>query len=351
MGMSEKTSSDMSVHKPTRLKDVARTAGVSTATVSHVINKTKYVTDKTRESVLKAIELCNYYPNAHARSLASGRTDFIGLLVSDIANPFFPELVKSIEMAAFERGYNVILLNTNYDAERAADFVKRLIGLKVAGVALMTAELDPALIQELIRKKISVVSQNFGKVGELMSSVVIDYAAGMDEAVSHLASLGHRHIVHVAGPSRLNATNVRREAFLNSVARHIPNAKTAVYEGDFKFEGGRRAASEILAADELPTAIVAANDMMAFGVIKELHQTGISIPADISIVGFDDIIFAELTEPPLTTVCLSRVELGRRTVEALMANIERPHEQGTEVHIPTYLIRRGSTAPPRPARK
>lgn len=333
--------------RSTRLKDVARAAGVSTATVSHVINKTKYVTEKTRENVLQAIKQCNYYPNANARSLASGRTDFIGLLVSDIANPFFPELVKSIEMSAFERGYNVILLNTNYDAERAADFVRRLIGLKVAGVALMTAELDPELIQDLIRKNISVVSQNFGKVGELMSSVVIDYAAGVDEAVSYLASLGHTHIVHVAGPNRLNATDVRREAFLNSIARHVPNAKTFVYEGDFKFEGGRRAAVEMLAAGELPTAVMAANDMMALGVIKELHQAGLSIPRDVSVVGFDDIVFAELTEPPLTTVCLSRVELGQRTVEALIRNIERPQEHGLEVHIPTYLIKRGSTAPPR----
>src|SRR5881394_2271041 len=128
-----------------RIKDVAREAGVSTATVSHVINKTKYVTDITRDRVLSAIEQCNYYPNAHARTLASGRSNMIGLLVSDISNPFFPELVKSIETAAFERGYNLILLNTNYDAKRAADYVRRLIELKVAGVVLMTAELDPSL--------------------------------------------------------------------------------------------------------------------------------------------------------------------------------------------------------------
>jgi LacI family transcriptional regulator len=342
---------DVVPQKTTRIKDVAREAGVSTATVSHVINKTKYVTDRTRDSVLKAIELCNYYPNAQARSLASGRTDIIGLLVSDIANPFFPDLVKSIEMAAFECGYNTILLNTNYDANRAADHVRRLIGLKVAGVALMTAELDRALIDELIRKNISVVSQNFGKVSEHMSNVVIDYAVGIEEAVAHLATLGHRHIVHVAGPNKLDATNVRRDAFLDSVARHVPNAKTAVYEGDFKFEGGRRAALEILAEKDLPTAILTANDMMAFGVMKELHRAGLSIPNDISLVGFDDIAFAELTEPPLTTICLSRVELGRRTVEALMKNIDHPRESGREVRIPTYLIKRGSTAPPRATEK
>ena len=351
MEVGKATGSDILPQKTTRIKDVARAAGVSTATVSHVINKTRYVTDQTRASVLKAIELCNYYPNAQARSLASGRTDIIGLLVSDIANPFFPDLVKSIEMAASESGYNTILLNTNYDANRAADHVRRLIGLNVAGVALMTAELDPALIQELIRKNISVVSQNFGRVSELMSSVVIDYAKGVEEAVRHLASLGHRHVVHVAGPSRLNATNVRRDAFLDSVARYIPDAKTAVYEGDFKFEGGRRAACEILASDELPTAILTANDMMAFGVMKELHRANLSIPNDISLVGFDDIAFAELTEPPLTTICLSRVELGRRTVEALIKNIDRPRERGEEVHIPTYLIKRGSTAPPRSGKK
>ncbi|HVQ38294.1 MAG TPA: substrate-binding domain-containing protein, partial [Pyrinomonadaceae bacterium] len=182
---------------------------------------------------------------------------------------------------------------------------------------------------------------------ENMSNVVIDYAIGMDEAVQHLALLGHKHIVHVAGPRHMNATNVRRDAFLDSLARHVPNAKTAVYEGDFKFEGGRQAAVEILAADEFPTAIVTANDMMAFGVMKELHKAGLSIPGDISIVGFDDIAFAELTEPPLTTICLSRVELGERTVEALFRNIDQPREPGGEVHIQTYLIKRGSTAPPR----
>ncbi len=342
---------EIETNKPTRIKDVAHAAGVSTATVSHVINNTKYVTDETCENVLRAIKESNYYPNAHARSLALGRTDFIGLLVSDIANPFFPELVKSIETAAFERGYNIILLNTNYDAERASDYVRRLIELKVAGVALMTAEIDMELIDELVRKKISVVSQNFGKVGEHMSSIVVDFAVGVDEAVRHLASLGHKHIVHVAGPSRLNAANVRRDAFLSSIAKHISNAKTAIYEGDFKFEGGRRAASEILAETELPTAVITANDMMAFGVMKEFRSAGLSIPNDISIVGFDDIAFAELTEPPLTTVVLSRVELGRRTIEALLMNIERPNEKGVEVSIPTHLIKRDSTAPPRKDKK
>src|SRR6185312_10450268 len=181
-----------------RLKDVARTAGVSTATVSHVINETKYVSDATREKVQRAIKECNYYPNAHARTLASGRSNIIGLLVSDIANPFFPELVKSIEDAAFESGYNVILVNTNYDAKRAADHVRRLIELKVAGVALMTTELDRSLMDELARKQVPVVLHNVGLIGGHMSDIVVDYAAGIEEAVEHLVSIGHRRIAHIA---------------------------------------------------------------------------------------------------------------------------------------------------------
>src|SRR5918992_752151 len=135
-----------------RIKDVAREAGVSTATVSHVVNGTKYVTDDTRRRVLDAIKRCEYSPNAYARSLASGRSNMLGLLISDISNPFFPEVVKAIESAAFERGYNVILLNTNYDPERAADYVRRLAELKMAGVALMTSELGSDLFHEIPRR-------------------------------------------------------------------------------------------------------------------------------------------------------------------------------------------------------
>lgn len=330
-----------------RIKDVAREAGVSTATVSHVINKTKHVTDRTRERVLVAIERCSYYPNAHARTLASGRSKMIGLLVSDIANPFFPELVKSFETAAFERGYNIVLLNTNYDAKRAADYVRRLIELKVAGVALMTSELDPALIDELARKRVNVVFHNLGTAGQHMSNMLVDYAVGIHEAVHHLVSLGHQKIAHISGPACFRSATIRREAFLESMSRHLPTMPSRVYEGDFKFEGGRRAASEILAAGELPTAVVIANDMMAFGAMQEFRAASLQIPRDISIIGFDDISFAAQTDPPLTTVCSPRLEIGRRAVEALMMTIERPSQPGLEVRIPTYLIKRASTAPPR----
>ena len=338
--------------KAMRIKDVALEAGVSAATVSHVINNTKYVTRGTRQKVLRTIKQFHYYPNAHARTLASGRSNIIGLLVSDISNPFFPEIVKSVEAAAFECGYNVILVNTNYDARRAADYVRRLIELKVAGVALMTSELDPALIDELARKQVCVVFHNLGTAGEHMSNILVDYAAGIEEAVQHLVSLGHRKVAHIAGPGRFRSAIIRREAFLKSMRRQFPSApKPAVYEGDFKFEGGQRAAREILAAGDLPTAVVVANDMMALGAMQQFRAAGLTIPQDVSIVGFDDIAFAALSDPPLTTVCSPGEVIGRKAIEALMATIQHPSQKGGETRVTTYLVTRGSTAPARRARR
>src|SRR6187431_188492 len=188
-----------------RIKDIAREAGVSTATVSHVINNTKYVSDETREKVQRAIDEFNYHPNAHAQMLALGRSNMIGLLVSDISNPFFPEIIKSIEAAVFAAGYNLILLNTNYEPERALDYVRRLLQMKVAGMILM--------IDEFKNKKTSVVFQDLGVVGEKMSNIILDYAVGIDEAVRHLVSLGHSKIVHIAGSPEIYSAGVRQRAF------------------------------------------------------------------------------------------------------------------------------------------
>ncbi len=196
-----------------RIKEVAREAGVSTATVSHVINNTRYVTDATRARVMRAIKRCDYYPNAHARSLALGRNHTFGLLVSDISNPFFPELIKSIETAAFKHGYDVLLTNTNYDAKRTRNYVRRFIERKVAGVALMTSELDPALVDGLARKKVSVVFLDQKLAGTGASNLSVDYAAGIDEAVRHLISLGHRKIAYIGGPVRLLSATKRLTAF------------------------------------------------------------------------------------------------------------------------------------------
>jgi LacI family transcriptional regulator len=303
------------------------------------------VTDETRERVLRAIERCGYYPNAHARSLASGRSNTLGLIISDISNPFFPELVKSTERAAFERGYDLILSNTNYEAERTSSYVQRLIERKVAGVALMTSELDTALVGELARRRVCVVFLDLGSAGQCMSNVVVDYDTGIEEAIVHLVAHGHREIAFLGGPRHLRSAIKRLDAFRTSLARHLPEASPQVYEGDFKLDGGRRAARALMerGGEEMPTAVVVANDMMALGVMQEFRECGIEVPRDVSVVGFDDIAFAGLAAPPLTTVNLPREELGRRAVEALIASVEHSEQQGTDIHIATRLVVRAST--------
>jgi len=157
------------------IKEVAKEAEVSTATVSHVINGTRFVSDEVRARVLQAVEKCRYYPNAQARSLASGKSRIIGLVISDIANPFFPELVKAIESAAFEKGYDVILANTNYNTERTAHYVRRFLERQVAGVAIMTSEMEKDLIDELEQKKVPTVFLDVGHAGTHMNNILVDY--------------------------------------------------------------------------------------------------------------------------------------------------------------------------------
>ncbi|MEQ1761517.1 MAG: LacI family DNA-binding transcriptional regulator [Pyrinomonadaceae bacterium] len=331
-----------------RIKDIAKEAGVSTATVSHVINNTKYVSDDTRVKVQKAIKKFDYHPNTHAQSLALGRSKMIGLLVSDIANPFFPEIIKSVESAVFANGYSLILLNTDYDTNRAVEYVHRLIQMRVAGIILMSAEFDQRLVKAASLKKTSIVFHDQHIVGEKMSTIIVDYEVGITEAVQHLVSLGHTEIAHIAGSHEIYSAIIRENAFKAAMKKFVRSAgKARIYEGDFRFEGGRHAARRILAEKKRPTGVVVANDMMALGAMQEFKAAGLSIPGDISIIGFDDISFASLSEPALTTVCSPRVEIGRRAVEALLLTVDRPHQQGVEIKIPTYLITRGSTAPPR----
>ncbi|GAC1446404.1 MAG: LacI family DNA-binding transcriptional regulator [Pyrinomonadaceae bacterium] len=329
--------------KNMRIKDIARVAGVSTATVSHVINNTRFVSAEIRSRVEGVIKHFNYYPNGHARSLASGRSMTLGLVVSDIANPFFPELVKSIEDAAFVRGYDVVLANTSYDATRTSSYVRRFIERKTAGVMLMTSELDANLVDELARKEVSVVFLDLGSVGKHRSNISVDYTHGIEQAVAHLVAAGHQEFAFVGGTSHLRSAAQRLTAFQNSLAAHLPDARPLICEGNFQIESGIKAAGKILAQKIRPTAVIAANDIMALGVMQRCHAAGLRIPQDISIMGFDDIAFAALAEPPLTTVRLSRAELGVRAVEALLMTIDDPDSSGVEISITTQFVERKST--------
>ena len=203
---------------------------MSTATVSRVINNFSYVSPESRERVLDAVRRHNYYPSAHARSLASGRSNLIGLVISDIANPFFPELVKGIEAAAYEQGYEVILADTNYDPRRLSNYVRRFIERGVHGVALMVSEFNSALLDELARCEVSVVFLDLGKPGPHLSNLTVNYQDGIEQAVAHLVQLGHTRIAYVGGPAnyaRRAAAKPRSSAATRSFSARTTSRRAA----------------------------------------------------------------------------------------------------------------------------
>jgi LacI family transcriptional regulator len=268
----------------------------------------------------------------------------LGLIVSDITNPFFPELVKGFEDAALHRGYEIMLSSTNYDPARMAQCVRRMIERKVEGVAIMTSEMDQQLIDQLLRRKVPTVFLDVGVVHALISNILVDYAAGIDEAVQHLLGLGHRRIGFISGPIQLKSASIRRSAFLACLERaRLLEDVELVREGDHTIDGGLEAMTGLIEARDPPTAVLASNDLTAIGALRAARGMGWSVPADVSIVGFDDIRFASFTEPPLTTVALSRSELAERAIDALLNN----RHFGSECLVKPALVIRGSTAPPR----
>jgi len=324
-----------------RIKEVAKLARVSTATVSHVINKTRFVSDDTKRRVLSAIERVGYTPNIHARNLASGQSRTLGLIISDITNPFFPDLVKSIQERALELGY-VIVLNTNYDPERDARYVQRLLELRVRGVMILTTEMDLSVIQRLSSREIAVAFLDIGKVSPHTSNIRIDYEKGVHEAVEHLLDLGHRQIAFISGPLRFKSAQFRRQAFLETMKSHRASLHTEplILEGDFRLESGEQVVREMQKMKSRPTAVLAANDLMAVGALRELERAGLQVPKDVSLVGCDDISLAKLTDPQLTTIRIPRSEIGAAAVEAVL---QTNSSEGREIKISTQLIVRQST--------
>ncbi len=329
------------------IREVAKRARVSTATVSRALHHDSRVNSETAERVWRAVQELNYYPNVHARSLASGRSHIAGLIVSDITNPFFPELVQGFAEAALENGYDTLLASTNYDAVRTSLAIRRMLERKADGVAIMTSEMDEALIAELKNRNVPMVFLDVAVPGRLISNLRVDYADGVGAAVSHLIALGHRRIGFLSGPDNLKSAWVRKEAFLECLghAGLTMEDHRMVSQGSHRIDGGLDAMQRLLALEERPTAVLASNDLTAIGALRAIRSAGLRVPEDISVVGFDDIQLAAFTDPPLTTVRLARAEIAERAFECLARNMDLGQQEGTEAVIGTKLIVRSSTAP------
>ncbi len=327
------------------IREVARLAKVSTATVSRTINGSAKVTPETKERVQRAIEQLKFYPNTWARALGSGRSSLYGLIISDITNPFFPELVKSFEDIAVQNGQEVLVANTNYDPVRMEQCVTRMLQRKVDGVAIMTSEMDGQLIREFHSREIPLVFLDTGAAQKLTSNIVVDYAAGVDAAVEHIVNLGHTEIAFISGPMKLRSARVRQEAFAGCLERKGIGAGL-MEEGNHQVDGGHDAMARLLSGKTRPTAVLASNDMTAIGALGAIHERGLRVPEDISIVGFDDIQISAFTQPALTTVRLSRDEIARVAFRALYS-MRQEGGKGAEYGVRPSLVVRKSTGPAR----
>lgn len=324
------------------IRDVAREAGVSTATVSHVLNNAGQVSRRTRRLVLSAIRRLGYFPNVHARNLALGQSRTLGMIVSDIENPFFPEVIRSFETRARQLGYDVILSDTNYDPRLTRRAAERMLEHKVRGVAVMTSEMSLRMIGEIVRRRIAVTFLDLGPVRKYVSNMRIDYFAGIQSVIQYLYELGHHRIAFVAGRPRLKSNLVRQLAY-EKCMRALGLEPGPILSGNLRFEGGVAAGLTLANLSPRPTAVVAVNDLTAVGVIKALVKSGIRVPQDISVTGFDKTRLAEYSTPAITTVDIHRDLLGQMAADALHELCSSDNPQGKEYLIPAELVVRDST--------
>jgi DNA-binding LacI/PurR family transcriptional regulator len=330
------------------IAEIAKRANVSTATVSRTLNQSGPVKATTARKVWRAVTELNYFPNSHARALVSGRSRLIGLIVSDITNPFFPELIRAFEALAAQKQYDLLLTSTDYDTSRMTACLRRMLERKVDGVAMMTSEMDLSLIKELSKRNVPIVFMDVGQMGPRMSHVSIDYGNGVRQAVDHVVGLGHKNIAFITGPLDLHSARTRRQAFVDGLRHHdITLDRRLVREGTHTAEGGEKAMNELLKLGKGPTAVVCSNDWAAIGALHAIHAAGLRVPEDVSLVGFDDIPLASYTNPALTTVRMSATDVGSTAFQALFSLIAEGHVEGDIYQVPTRLVVRESTGKPR----
>jgi len=322
------------------LEAVAKRAGVSTATVSRVLNNLEIVKESTRRRVLQAVEELNYYPNLHARSLAGGRTNSLGVIVSNICNPFFVDVFVGMEAAARQRDYEVLVEHTNYSPAELISGVRSMIGRRVAGLALIVSEMDDDVMTEIANSSIPAVFYDVGFPGSNITNIRVRYEVGMQRMVQYLFALGHRKMAFLGHHASLAPLEIRKNTFIDAVGRFGSKVEYRTVLNTDHPNGAMQAVQELFSSGFRPTAIVCVNDYMAIGALRAVRALGMSVPDDISITGFDNIEFTEFTYPPLTTVNIPRRHIGEIAVDALLRDA-----QGREIFIEPELVLRDSTGP------
>ncbi len=325
------------------LAEVAKRAKVSTATVSRVLNDVGPVKKSTRARVLRAAEELRYHPNLHARNLAGGKSRTVGMIVSNMENPFFVDVYKGAEQAARSRGYDLVLANTDYNPENLASNIRLMIGRRVAGLALVISEMEPGLIQELSELAIPVVFYDVGAPKHNFSNIVVNYAKGIERVVNYLLELGHRRMAFISHHRTLGPLSVRERAFRDTVQNYSASIEWRIAASADGLDGGRQAAREVLASGFNPTAMICVNDFMAMGALHELREAGLRVPQDVSVTGFDNIRLAEVCYPPLTTLHIPRERIGQLMFQDLIEPVPMPEACRRRLVLDPEFVLRGST--------
>jgi LacI family transcriptional regulator len=328
------------------MRDVAETAEVSITTVSHVINNTRPVSEALRLRVQTAMVELGYQPNKLARSLRKGKTNTIGVIVPDNINPFFAEVARGIEDTSFQHGYSVILCNSDRDLHKERLYTSVLVEKQVDGILFVAAGMSADNIQPLLKRKMPLVVVDRQIPGMAVDSVVADHRHGGWLATRHLIELGHRRIGCIVGPEEVTSSAERVAGYRKALEDHgLPLDESLIIQGDFQYESGYQAGERLLNLDRPPTAIFACNDLMAVGAMSRALETGLRVPADLSVIGFDDIRLAVYANPPITTIKQPKYEMGVIAAELLISRMHDLDRAPGQQVLETSLVVRQSTAP------
>ena len=331
------------------IKDVAKAANVSVASVSRALNGSDSITEETRQLVLETARRLRYVPHSGARSLSTSQTNTIGVVLPDLYGEFFSELIRGIDLAARRRGLHLLVSSSHGDAAEAGTALRAMRG-RVDGMIVMSPHVDAGFLAANLPDALPIVLLNTNDAGQQCSSLSIDNYGGAATMVQHLVEMGHRRIMMITGPANNFESEERLRGFRETLARLLPDRdphEVSVLHGDFSEESGYRAGHQLQTLKRLPDAVFAANDMMAIGCLFALNEMGLRVPRDLALVGFDDIPTARFVTPPLTTVRVRISEMGSRALETLAFQIENPEgtKRSNQVLQTELLVRRSCGSP------
>ena len=331
----------------TTIKDVARLAGVSVATVSRALNGHANVTTRTREHVMGMVAQLRFVPSSAARSMITRRTHTVGALLPDLHGEYFSELIRGIDLAARARGLHLLVSSSHGDAVEAAAALRAMQG-RVDGLLVMSPHANADFLWGNVADDLPAVLMNTRAIGGAHSSFAVDNFAGAQSMVRHFVDCGHRRIAFIAGPESNFEAQERLRGYRAAMAELLADESELVLQGDFTQESGFRAGSHVVALTDRPSAVFAGNDVMAIGCLSALNEAGLRVPQDVALGGFDDIPISRYVNPPLTTVRARIAELGGLALERLASAIEEPER--TSVQHQTLradlVVRQSTTAPP-----